>query len=187
MKLDTENIIIYWKPRHWKTMFSVLLSYDYCEIYWNVKIKKHWKDISNIFNESRLFEKIPDCKVKWLCIIDEVWKNFNAKEFTTEKNRNFSNFRFTSWKKNISNICIWQKLSSIPVDQRELASLVYYVEKYYKKWYKYPLFTIRLQKLLPPDYREAVDLRVFTDNDLVSMLKSLEIEYNTKEDLFFNN
>jgi len=150
-QLDTETILIYWKQRSWKTLLSVLLSYDYLRrIYWNMSIyawylneENKWFDVvkkitkvTDFNNFFKIWKK--ENYTPWVCIIDEIWMNFNSKEWTSKKNMIFSKFLWLQWKFNLSWIYISQRLNSIPVDFRELASVIFEVKKIPQKKENYP-------------------------------------------------
>jgi len=183
--LKTNNIIIRWEPRSWKTTLWAVLSlhFDSNYFFWNVELFFNWIQKTQIIQHSDLFNHLPYLNNLWLIILDELWKNFNSKEGMSQKNKNFQDLCFTAWKHKISLIWISQRLWSIPIDLRETCSMCFYVDSYILNWQL--LFNIRLEKLLKPDYLSTVTILTRKNIDLLWLLNFADVQFNTREDKFF--
>ena len=154
LNLSTDLILIYWKQRSWKTMFTTLLSLDRINrLYWNINISFKWIELVKKITEYTQFETFfkigsSENNSPGYVIVDEIGMNFNSKDAMSKKNKVFSNFIFLQWKYNLSTIWIAQRWSSIPIDLKDLASIIFEVEKINRSW-KTPLFKITEQVYNP--------------------------------------
>jgi hypothetical protein len=181
-QLDTELILIYWKQRHWKSMFATILACDrISRLYWNVAIKFNWFDVVHKINHHLQFEtdfKIGSYSRPWYIIVDEIWKNFNSKKAMTKKNEVFSDFIFLQWKYDLSTIWIAQRWSSIPIDLKELATQIFEIKKINRSW-TYPVFKIIRKELL--DDMETLEFISEETFDMIWFLNKINVTYDTLE------
>ena len=186
-ELDMKVVIIHWLMWWGKTMASTLISsndfsytfqknnkyYKKYRIYSNFDIfYKQKKIVKNIkyFND---LKKIRFSKYPGVIIIDEMANNANSKDSRSINNRLISSLTFIARKINCSLIFISQRFMSIPVDQREVASLIIKVKKIKSK--NHPKFIIDSEKRLSQNKKI---LLWRWSRDMISHLKYLNINYN---------
>jgi hypothetical protein len=183
MFVSTNTIIIYWYQWAWKTALAVMMWTDYLKrLYWNIEIKQNWKNVWTVIKDMSDISKLKYSKTPWMILFDEMWLNFNSKEHWTDKNKILSNFFFLVRKFNLSSVFISQRFTSIPVDMRELCSLIYKVEIVPIKW-EVPKFRITREKLLQDWTLEFIEEYIF---NIIDYLKKYNIEYNTLESSTIN-
>jgi len=189
LNLSTDLILIYWKQRSWKTMFTTLLSLDRINrLYWNINISFKWIELVKKITEYTQFETFfkigsSENNSPGYVIVDEIGMNFNSKDAMSKKNKVFSNFIFLQWKYNLSTIWIAQRWSSIPIDLKDLASIIFEVEKINRSW-KTPLFKITEQVYNPINL--ALDFKNEYIIDLIAILKHYKLEYDTLDTSIIN-
>lgn len=186
-ELDMKVVIIHGLMGWGKTMASTLISsndfsytfqknnkyYKKYRIYSNFDIfYKKKKIVKNIkyFND---LKKIRFSKYPWVIIIDEMANNANSKDSRSINNRLISSLTFIARKINCSLIFISQRFMSIPVDQREVASLIIKVKKIKSK--NHPKFIIDSEKRLSQNKKI---LLWRWSRDMISHLSYLNINYN---------
>ncbi len=142
--LNTDTIIIFWNQRQWKSLLSnIIASERINRIFSNSTFTLNWFVVSEKFYKiSQLLDYdyfFKNNDKPWFFVCDEVGFNFNSKDSASIKNRILSDFLFLQWKFNMSSIFISQRYNSVPVDIRELASLIIEVKKRPRFW-TWPLF-----------------------------------------------
>ena len=178
MQINTNTIIIHWKQWWWKTLFAVLLAQDYIwRIFWNITITQNKKNIVAFMHDMSLLKQLEYSKKPWVVIFDEVWLNFNSKEYWSDKNKELTKFFFLVRKYNLSSIYVSQRFTSVPVDMRELADYIFEVSVVYRSW-TYPVFRITRQILKAEWVLEFYDEYIF---DIISYNINHGIEYDTLE------
>ena len=189
LNLSTDLILIYWKQRSWKTMFATLLSLDRINrLYWNINISFKWIELVKKITEYTQFETFfkigsSENNSPGYVIVDEIGMNFNSKDAMSKRNKVFSNFIFLQWKYNLSTIWIAQRWSSIPIDLKDLASIIFEVEKINRSW-KTPLFKITEQVYNPINL--SLEFKNEYIIDLIAILKHYKLEYDTLDTSIIN-
>lgn len=197
MQVNTNTIIIHWKQWDWKSMLWVLFNSDYISdvanlpfmewfertnissdrIFWNIHIQHKWIEKVCFLKDMWILETMEYSNKPWVVTFDEVWLNFNSKDWWSDKNKLLTKFFFIVRKYNLSSIYISQRFSSVPIDMRELADYIFLCQKISRKW-KHPLFRITRQTVTAEWLLEFYDEYIF---DMISYLQKREITYDTLE------
>ena len=164
-------------------MFAVLLALQhYKRIYGNVSISKAWINITNRIDSTDIFQHMVFEKTPWVCIFDEMWLNFNSKNFSSKKNQLLSDFFFLIRKYNLSSIFVSQRLDSVPVDMRQLVDYIF--ELSVARLDKFPdgspkpIFRI-IRQTLDSEWKPVFHSeRIF---DIIWYLQNFKIKYDTLE------
>lgn len=145
-EIDTKCIIIYWKPRNWKTILAVTIWYESYRkrIYSNFNIYRKWVSINKKFNTFAEVSNIRFSYEHGVIIVDESGINVNSKDGRTDTNRTMQEILFLSGKKNCDMIMIAQSYESIDINFRRNAQAIFYVEKIKRYWRK-PTFKVERQ------------------------------------------
>ena len=178
MFVNTNTIIIHWRQWGGKTLFATLLSLDFLgRIYSNYHIYKNDNPIICFLDKLEFLDLLEYSSQPWCIIFDEVWLNFNSKEWASNRNKTLTKFFFLVRKFNLSSIYISQRFSSIPVDMRELVNYIYEVSIIPRKK-KHPLFRITRQTTNNEGFLEFQEEFIF---DIIKYLQKAWISYNTLE------
>lgn len=177
-ELDTKCIIIYWKPRNWKTLLASAIGHsDYLKrIYANFNIYIKKISINKRFYDYKEVQNIQYSNTHGVIIMDETWLNVNSKDSFSETNRIMHEVLFLSWKKNCDMIMIAQSYESVDVNFKRLAHAIFEVEKI-KRYGRKPLFKINRMAV---EWSKMRKISSFTF-DTLEYFNTFKITYDTLE------
>lgn len=179
--ISTNTIIIHWLQGWWKTLFASIILWFSSRLLTNFDILHNWKILNDKLIDIQQLKTLKFSYKAWFLWIDEIARNFNSKSFTSDRNKTLSDLFFIIRKFNYSSLFVTQRYMSVPVDIRDLATIIFKVEKHYDKYYKKWLFTITSQeRFISGETEILVDLNEEVV-DLIWLLWFFWFSYNTLE------
>lgn len=173
--LDTKSIIIFWKPRNWKTLLACLMcANDYKRIYSNFHIYRNWESIVKYLKTHQAVANIGFSYEHGVIAIDEAGLNLNSKDWFSEQSRALHEVLFLSGKKNCDMITLAQRYESIDINFRVLASLILECTKI-KRVNGKPTFHVKKWK--EKNGKKILDGQYIIDS--ISYMQALWITYDT--------
>lgn len=184
IELDTRCIIIYGKPRNWKTILAASIWYETYKkrLYTNFNVYYRGESINKRFKTYQEVENIRFSYTHGCIIVDESWLNLNSKDSFSEANRIMQKILFLSWKKNCDMIMIAQSYQSVDVNFRRNAAAMFEVVKIKREWKK-PLFVVNRVIV------EGEKVRVIASYtlDTLTIMENWKISYDTLDESKMKN
>jgi hypothetical protein len=178
-ELDTKCIIIYWKPRQWKTLLAATICYQTYKkrTYSNFNVYKNWVSINKRFNSFKEIHNIRYSPQHWLIAVDETWINVNSKDSFSETNRIMHEVLFLSGKKNCDMMLLAQSYESVDVNFRRNAAAIFECVKI-KRYWRSPVF--KVNRVIPDGGRMKIISSYKIDT--IQIMSILWISYDTLEE-----
>lgn len=183
-ELDTKCIIIYWKPRNWKTILATCIGYENYKkrLYTNFNIYYRGESINKRYKTYQEVDNIQYSRQHWCIIVDESGLNLNSKDSFTEANRIMQKILFLSGKKNCDMIMIAQSYQSVDVNFRRNAAAFFEVTKIKREWKK-PLFRVERKVIDGLNMRTISSFTI----DILTIMEQWKITYDTLDEARMTN